>query len=196
MQKDNTALKNYIQSVVPMSEEIASAFANQFQPRTLEKGEFLIRENKVSKETYFLQDGVIRSFITSSEGEEVTTELFSAVCIVNNFLSFFKQVPCPENYQALTPCAIWCLSFDQMQQNFHGQRPEFREFGRTMLVTHYSKLQSRMIGLIKDSAEARYLRLLEQHPDIFQHVPLKIIASNLGITDSSLSRIRKEISRK
>jgi len=53
-----------------------------------------------------------------------------------------------------------------------------------------------MLGMIKDTAETRYLTLMQQHPDIFKHVPLKIIASYLGITDSSLSRIRKEIALK
>jgi CRP-like cAMP-binding protein len=82
-----------------------------------------------------------------------------------------------------------------VQSNFHNI-PEFREFGRMMLVTNYSILNDRMIGMIKDTAETRYLNLLKQHVDIYQHVPLKIIASYLGITDSSLSRIRKELSKK
>jgi hypothetical protein len=74
--------------------------------------------------------------------------------------------------------------------------PEFREFGRLLLINNYSLLHDRMVGMIKDTAEQRYLKLLEKHADIFQNVPLKIIASYLGITDSSLSRIRKEIMHK
>lgn len=65
-----------------------------------------------------------------------------------------------------------------------------------MLVTNYSALHNRMLGMIKDTAETRYLTLMQKHPDIFKHVPLKIIASYLGITDTSLSRIRKEIALK
>ena len=65
-----------------------------------------------------------------------------------------------------------------------------------MLVMNYSNLYERMLGMIKDTAETRYLKLMKKHTDIFQNVPLKIIASYLWVTDSSLSRIRKEISQK
>jgi hypothetical protein len=87
------------------------------------------------------------------------------------------------------------MSYEDVQANFHGI-PEFREFGRMMLITNYANLKSRMLGMIKDTAENRYLKLMTNQPEIFQNVPLKIIASYLGITDTSLSRIRKEIAIK
>ncbi len=65
-----------------------------------------------------------------------------------------------------------------------------------MLINNYSRLKDRMLGMIQHTAEQRYLKLIETHPEIFQHAPLKNIASYLGITDTSLSRIRKEISKK
>jgi hypothetical protein len=65
-----------------------------------------------------------------------------------------------------------------------------------MLITNLAIMKRRMLTMIKDSAEVRYKNLLEQHPEIFMNVPLKIIASYLGITDTSLSRIRKELTHK
>ena len=90
---------------------------------------------------------------------------------------------------------LWTASYEDVQANFHNII-EFREFGRMMLVMNYSNLYERMLGMIKDTAETRYLKLMKKHTDIFQNVPLKIIASYLWVTDSSLSRIRKEISQK
>lgn len=87
------------------------------------------------------------------------------------------------------------MSYENVQTNFHTV-PEFRELGRMMLIMNYSNLKIRMLGMIKDTAENRYLKLMKDHPDIFQNVPLKMIASYLGITDTSLSRIRKEINFK
>ena len=87
------------------------------------------------------------------------------------------------------------MTYENVQNCFHSY-PEFREFGRMMLVTNYSNLHERMLGMIKDTAEVRYLNLITKHPNLFQYIPLKIIASYLGITDTSLSRIRKEISLK
>jgi CRP-like cAMP-binding protein len=188
-------LEKYITSLLPMPTNRAKQFAEQFNLIELKKGDFLLKENKVSKETYFLETGFIRSFTFDNNGEEVTTNIFSAPCFVNDFLSFFKQQPTKENIQALTNCKLWKMSYEVVQTNFHSH-PEFREFGRLMLVTNYSILHNRMLGMIKDSAENRYLSLINLHADIFKNVPLKIIASYLGITDSSLSRIRKEITNK
>ncbi len=165
--------------------------ANQFKEYELPKNELLIKESKLCKETYFLESGFIRSYIRDNNGNEVTTNIFSAPCFVNDFLAFFKQQPANENFQTLTQCVLQKMSYELVQTNFH-THPEFREFGRIMLVTNYSALQSRMLAMIKDTAEERYLKMLKQHPEIFQNIPLKIIASYLGITDTSLSRIRKE----
>lgn len=188
-------LHKYITSVLPMSIETATFFAEQFDPIEFSKLELLLKEKKIAKDTFVLESGYVRSYTFNQNGEEVTTNIFSAPCFVNDFLSFFKQQPTSENYQCLTHCKLWTMSYEKVQYCFHSY-PEFREFGRMMLVTNYSLLHDRMLGMIKDTAENRYLKLMKYQPDIFQNIPLKIIASYLGITDTSLSRIRKEITSK
>lgn len=188
-------LEQYIRSILPMPSEKANLFAAQFDPFELQKNELILKENNISTATYFLESGFIRTFTFDKNGEEVTTNIFSSPCFVNDFLSFFKQQPTKENIQTLTNCKLWKMSYDVVQINFHTY-PEFREFGRLMLVSNYALLHDRMLGMIKDTAENRYLQLMKQHPDIFQNIALKIIASYLGITDTSLSRIRKEITNK
>jgi CRP-like cAMP-binding protein len=188
-------LEKYITSLLPMPTDKAKLFADQFQLLELQKGDLILKEKKISKETYFLESGFIRSFTFDNNGDEVTTNIFSAPCFVNDFLSFFKQQPTKENLQSLTNCKLWKMNYEVVQTNFHTY-PEFREFGRIMLVTNYSILHDRMLEMIKDTAEIRYLKMLKKHSDIFQNIPLKIIASYLGITDTSLSRIRKEIAQK
>ncbi len=193
MNKDN--IQKYIQSIINMPNEKAQAVVEKFELFELPKHQLLITENKQAKDTFILESGFVRSFTHDNLGNEVTTNLFSPVCFVNDFLAFFKQQPSSENFETLTPCVFWKMSYQHVQESFHNI-PEFREFGRMMLVTNYSILQNRMLGMIKDTAETRYLKLMKQHPAVFQHVPLKIIASYLGVTDTSLSRIRKDISRK
>ncbi len=87
------------------------------------------------------------------------------------------------------------LSYSELNMLFHSM-PEFRDFGRHILVTGFSALKSRMLSTITDTAEARYEKLLKSRPEIFRQVPLKYIASYSGITDTSLSRIRKESAKK
>jgi CRP-like cAMP-binding protein len=87
------------------------------------------------------------------------------------------------------------ITFEQLNHLFHSL-PEFREFGRRILVRGYAALKARMLSMITDTAEERYEKLLQSNPEVFQHAALKHIASYLGITDTSLSRIRKELTKK
>lgn len=191
----NTFLKKFIESTIPINPEKAQFLADKFTSHTLTKGEFLLTEGQVSKFTCILQSGIIRSYTDDSTGAQVTTNIFSQPGFVNDPLSFFKQIPCTEHYEALTQCTVWRMTFDHVQDNFHSI-PEFREFGRMMLINNLSQYKNNMIRMIKDTAEQRYLYLMAQRPEVVQNVSLKIIASYLGITDTSLSRIRKELTQK
>ncbi len=185
----------FIQSTIQMPIEKAKLIADKFELLELAKHEIIIAENNITKNTYILESGIIRSFTFDNDNNEVTTNLYSPFCFINDALAFFKQQAASESFQTLTTCKVWQMSYENVQANFHAM-PEFRELGRMMLITNYSNLKNRMLGMIKDTAENRYLKLMKDHPDIFQNVPLKIIASYLGITDTSLSRIRKEINFK
>jgi CRP-like cAMP-binding protein len=188
-------LRKYMQTVYPMSDEKVCSLTEDFEYFSFLKNEFLLNENKINKQSYFLEAGYIRSFTLDKDGQEVTTNIYAAPCFVNDFLAFFKQQPAKENFQALTKCEGWTITFDAVEKNFHNS-PEFREFGRILVLFHYDLLQKRMLGMIKDTAENRYIKLCSKHPDVFQNVSLKVIASYLGITDTSLSRLRKGLSHK
>lgn len=188
-------LEIFIRSNIPMSVEKSKILAEKFELIILPKNELLILEGKPTNNTYILDYGFIRSFTNDSQGNDVTTNIFSPYCFVNDVLAFFKKKPASENFQTITECTVWKMSYEDVQTNFHSI-PEFREFGRMMLINNLSILKKRMLGMIQDTAEERYLKLMKQHPEILQHIPLKMIATYLGITDSSLSRIRKEIMQK
>ncbi|WBX71688.1 Crp/Fnr family transcriptional regulator [Tenacibaculum retecalamus] len=193
MNKDN--LQNYIQSILPMPSEKAKLLTEKFELIEIKSNLDILTENKTPRATYILESGLVRSYTVDSNGNEITTNIFSPFCFVNDFLSFFKQKPSSENFQSLTDCVLWKMKYEDVQESFHSI-PEFREFGRMMLILNYSNLKDRMLGMIKDSAEKRYLKLMKKQPEILKSVSLKIVASYLGITDTSLSRIRKETSLK
>lgn len=188
-------LREYMQSVNSMPDYKVIELTEDFEYLSFPKYTFLIKENKIIEQTYFLEIGYIRSFTLDKDGLEVTTNIYSAPCFVNDFTSFFKQLPAKQNYQTITSCKCWTMNLEKVEYYFHNT-PEFREFGRLLILEHYDNLNERMLGMIKDNAETRYLKLLSKHPDIFQNVPLKIIASYLGVTDTSLSRIRNDIFQK
>ena len=195
MGRDKTSLLQFIHDTVPVSQQKAVEIADRFQEKIISKNEFLLQEGKVCKEFHFLDAGFVWSYTHDVNGDDVTTNFYSNTQVVCEMFSFFKQQPTKENFQALTDCSTWFISFADLQIAFHSM-PEFREFGRSMLVTAYADLKQRMLSMVQDTAEERYNLLIHSSPDIFQNAPLKYIASYLGVTNTSLSRIRKEISKR
>jgi len=137
----------------------------------------------------------MRAFAYDTDGNDITTNFYSSNQVVFEVSSFFTRTISKENVQAIVDCSGWFITFGQLNDLFHSL-PEFREFGRAVLVQGFSSLKTRMLSMITETAEQRYDTLLQNNPEIFQHAALKHIASYLGITDTSLSRIRKELSKK
>jgi CRP-like cAMP-binding protein len=183
-------LINYLQKVLPMPTEKAELIASTFHYEHVPKGTFLIEEAKVCNTSYFIAEGCGRMYTNDMDGNDVTTMIFSNSMFANDFYSFFKRVPALESLVTMSDCETFYLSFDELQNNFHSI-PEFREFGRMMLINGSFALKQRMLSMIKQTGEQRYAYLMETKPEIFQHIPLKNIATYLGVTDTSLSRIRK-----
>ncbi|RZK89253.1 MAG: Crp/Fnr family transcriptional regulator [Hymenobacter sp.] len=179
----------FLQSTGLISAQQAPEIAAYFAPKTLKKHAFLLREGQVCDEYLLLDSGLVRAFASDPDGHDVTTGLYTGGQLVFEVASFFNRVPSQENIQALTATTGWSITYQQLNELFH-TRPEFREFGRSVLVKGLATLKSRMLAMITATAAERYVQLLHAQPQLVQQVPLKYLASYLGVTDTSLSRIR------
>ena len=189
------SLIDLILKVLPMNPVRAVQVAERFRLVDIERNTFLLKAGAVCNASCFVESGIMRAYIYDMEGKEVTTAFFSANSYATDLLSFFKRTPAREYIQAVTDCRTWSISYEDMQASFHAI-PEFREFGRLNIVQQYSLLKERMLSNLQEPAEKRYSDLVQSHPEILQQVPLKYIASYLGIADTSLSRIRKDFVKK
>lgn len=174
------------------SAEDLDMILSKFKQVSFSKSDYLLREGKIENIYWLMESGYVRSYVIDTEGNDISTNFYATGNIVIDWTSFFLRDPTRENFQALTDCVCWQLDFDTFQQLFHGIK-NFREQGRTNLVSSYFALRKQSISMIADQAKDRYITLLKEKPYVIQQVPLKHIASYLGITDTSLSRIRKEI---
>lgn len=163
----------------------------QFKPVEFKKNDYLIEEDKIANYYFFLESGFARSFAIDLDGNDITTKFFSTQDIIIDWTSFFLKTPCREYIQATTTCVAWKIYFQDFMKLFKIE--SFRSVGRTRLVNSYFALKNHTISMIADQAKDRYLHLLETQPEVVHNVPLKHIATYLGVTDTSLSRIRKEI---
>jgi CRP-like cAMP-binding protein len=191
----NEALIEFFRNTNLVSLSVANEIAGQFTYKVIAKNQFLLTEGKVANEYLFLEKGYMRAFAHDTEGNEVTTGFYSPGQVVFEVSSFFNRSRSKENIQALTGCDGWFITYEQLNNLFHAL-PEFREFGRAILVKGFAGLKTRMLTMITETAEERYEQLLKTNPEIFQQASLKNIASYLGVTDTSLSRIRKELAKK
>jgi CRP-like cAMP-binding protein len=192
---ENEKLRKFLQSTNLVSSPMAVEISDHFTKQIINKGDFQVKEGLVCNDYLFLEKGFMRAFAYDTNGNEITTNFYSDNQVVFEVSSFFNRTPSKENIQCLTDCEGWCITYEQLNMLFHSL-PDFREFGRSVLVKGFASLKTRMLSMITETAEERYAQLLKSDPEIFQRASLKYIASYLGVTDTSLSRIRKEFSKK
>ena len=174
---------------------MAREIASKFNPKTIAKDGYIVRTGSICNESLFIEKGIIRSFTDDLDGNEVTTAFYTRNSFSTDLPSFFKRTPAKEHQQAITDCEVVFITYEEMQASFHSI-PQFREYGRLNLVNQYSILKERMLSALQKTAEQRYSDLINSDAELLQTVPLKYIASFLGITDTSLSRIRRELMKK
>lgn len=193
MEKEKLILFFQNTNLVPFQK--AEEISNHFIYREICKNEFFLKEGKICNEYLFLENGFMRAFAFDIGGNQVTTNFYSNNQVVFEVSSFFNRTISRENIQALNDCTGWSITYEQLNMLFHTMH-QFREFGRHILVKGFASLKGRMLSMITETAEERYEMLMKSNPEIIQLAPIKYIASYLGVTDTSLSRIRKEFAKK
>jgi len=161
--------------------------------KRIKKGEYFVREGDVCKNVAYISSGIMRSFYYSSNRDENTYCFRFSGDFVTAYSSFIFQTETPENIQSLTDCDI--LIFDKSDiDRIQDSDIKWMKFFKTIAEQEYLLLEKRIFLLQNESAEKRYLDLLNNDSDLLQHIPLNQLASYLGITQRHLSRIRKNIS--
>ncbi|MFT3978857.1 MAG: Crp/Fnr family transcriptional regulator [Ferruginibacter sp.] len=157
------------------------------------KGDIILQQGQLANEYSIMQSGLVRSYVYDYNGNDITTNFFGDNDIVIEVASLFQRNPSQEIIQAVTDCVCWKIDFGCFQELYHSI-PGFNEWGRAWMAMQLFHFKQRSVTIFTHSAMDRYMQLLNEKPQILQQAPLKQIATYLGITDSSLSRIRKTVS--
>lgn len=140
----------------------------------------------------FINQGAFRVFFIDQRGEEITTWFSFQDMFVADLLSYYQESAAVYYVEAIAESEVLIAQKSSLEKLFR-DHPDYREFGRKFAENGMVQVMQRMVDLQTKSAEQRYLDLLEK-PQFLEQIPLKYLATYLGITDSSLSRIRKKIS--
>jgi len=186
-----TELQDCLRAYMGVSEEDMQTLSEFFHLTTLEKGDYFVRAGRMCDKMSFHTAGLMRVF-AQHEDKEVT----QWISYKGNFITDLGSIICDEpakfNIQALTWCE--CYTIDKKDYlNLSQVIPRWPMLERMLITRCFRFMEMRIFALLSMSAEERYRYLQEQNPDLFHSVPLKYLASMMGMTPESLSRIRNKL---
>jgi CRP-like cAMP-binding protein len=184
-------LFKHIEAFHPLSAAAQHAVNDCFEKLVLPKNEYLVKEGKICRHLYFLQEGALRGFY-NLEGKEITHWFAFENDFVTSFHSFITRQPAVENIQLMQGCVLWAITQDNLSRLLN----EYHEIERLVRIAYekyYIRLEERYVNAQFKTAAERYQGLLQQSPHIIERVPLGAIASYLGISQETLSRVRSRL---
>ncbi len=185
------ALIERLKASLSLSREAEQYVRSISKEKTVAKGELLIRQGQVVKYTYFVTAGCLRSYCIAKDGKEHTLQFAIRDWWISDFIAIFDNQLATLNVECITDSKV--IEFNAKGlAGIYQRYPEFEAFQRNNLERHVVSLHKRILNHLQLTARERYELFVQQYPDIEQYTPNYHIASYLGITQQSLSRIRAE----
>lgn len=180
-----------ILSFVSLTEKEKTLFEEAFTFRQVPKKFVLAEEGKIARELYFIVKGLVRLYYTK-DGEEITGFIFREGLFASSYDSFLRQAPSIQTLETLEDCDLLVISYQRLEQLYE-EVPKMNIVVRKIAEQRFINAQQVLSSFILDSPEERYRKFEAQHGNLLLRVPHHMIASYLGITPVSLSRIRKRM---
>lgn len=169
-------------------EEILSTILSNFEEEKFGAKETIIEEGKIGRKLYYIKKGVARGWL-NNDGKEITFQFMFEEAFISSWESLFYNSPSLYNIETIEPMVVCSTSIEEFRQKME-DNPDIKEFYYNSLQKRLLAYQKLFISRIKDTPEERYNDLFSQCPEIIRRIPQYYIASYLGITSVSLSRIR------
>ncbi|MDR2271229.1 MAG: Crp/Fnr family transcriptional regulator [Sphingobacterium sp.] len=175
-----------------INSEESKLFDRYFEQTLVKRNTFLLREGEIEKYSYFIFDGILRCWLFNQKGEEQTFWFCKEGTFSMSNISLTLQENSTFNVQTIVDCVIYRIHKDQIA-DLYATLPKIKTVFEDLTVMLLKKLLKRNIDLIKYSPEQLYLQLIDEYGITLNYIPLKDVASYLGITAQALSRIRRRI---
>lgn len=185
-------LTQQIQEHCFLSEKEIKLIAENTYVKTIPSGDYFLEAGGIANKIGFIISGVFRFFFYDKDGNEITSVFLKENEFVTNLTSFFEYLPCSGSIQAETDCEVILIdrkSWDLFTEEIPNWEKVMKHISDKFLIDKINFQRS----LINQDATTAYLNFIQKYSTIIQRVPLGHIASFLGITQFSLSRIRKKV---
>ncbi len=189
------AFRNHINALSPVADDDWDLLLPHLQLKTIRKNELFIAEGKTERNIGFVIEGMFRQYYTK-EGEEKTTYFFFENHFISSYISCITGNSSLITIEALSDATYVCFPY-KIMKDLYTKSMAWQQFGRLMAEYITIGLEERMVSLLIQSPEERYLDLLNSNKKkIIERVPQHYIANYLGITPVSMSRIRNRLAKK
>lgn len=184
-------LKEYYQRLTQLTDIEWQFISSRFEQKEYKKREIVTPQGEVEQFLFFVFSGIIRSYVPGID-KEVTFDFAFEKSFTSSYDSFITRTPSKPELQALTDTTVFRISHTHLEEVYQSTYTG-NLFGRCIAQANYLAKSKRELDLLELTAEGRYLKLFEEEPRVIREIPLKYIASYLGITPQALSRIRSQI---
>lgn len=192
MQHYYDTLFEYISLIIDIPEHDRAQCRNTFKPVRVAKDTMLEGAGKVPVYHNFIVSGFMRKFYINDKGEEITVDLNNSPRFFTSYYHFMRQTVSNEYLQCITDCELLRITHADAESTAKTSITQ-KDYTIKLFQQIQEEDRQRMDDLATLTAEQRYVKLMKESPEIIKNVPLKYIASYLGIKPESLSRIRREI---
>jgi CRP-like cAMP-binding protein len=188
-------LNAHLANFAALNEKDIAVSRMYWKPRKIKKGDFFNMQNMVCNDLGLVVKGIFRIYYADPEtDEEKNIFFFSENQFLVSFRSFITRKICHYYIQAMEDSEIIYIAYRDLT-SLYDTHPNWARFGRLLAELFFTYSQTRTEELLFITHEERFIRLLDEHPNIVNRIPAYHISSYLGITNPSLSRIRKRINR-
>lgn len=177
---------------IPITDENWAIYSSKNIRKEYRKKDLILKEGEVENYLSFVEEGTARLFFMK-QNKELTTRFVFKHQYMTAYDSFLQRSPSRCTVEALTDMIVWQIHYDDLQEVYNTS-PIGNLIGRLTVENIYLSKSNKEFSYLSESAEERYLKLMKEQPNLFQLIPLKHIATYLGITPQALSRIRRRIS--
>jgi CRP-like cAMP-binding protein len=182
---------NYLREKTTLTDEDVRLIESVFIPKHLEKGELLLREGEIPKYAAFVAQGCLRSYVVDNKGKEHIIQFAPETWWLSDTNNLLHKTPTPYFMDALEPTNLLLLDLPSHLRLMEAI-PGYAKSFQIGFQKHAAKKDSRIVETLTADAEQRFENFLNTYPTIAQRVPQHMLASYLGVSPETLSRIRKK----
>lgn len=185
-------IRKYFDRTFKLTEQDWQIFSSKLTKQDFPKKHILLKAGQIENNLSFIETGIVRFYIAKEENDLTFAFSFSN-SFVSGYNSFLTRKPSAYYIETLGKTTLWQLTYEDLQEIY--EKTEIGNLiGRKTSEELFLKKSQRELSLLNETAEQRYLNLFIEQPELIKEIPLKYIASYIGITPQALSRIRKRIS--